>query len=279
MQLTNQQTRLLSELLRTTTNQAVEQAQHSRNNAEHKADGSWITATDHQIQQELSSALGEHFPAVDFMGEEMEEQEQQQLWQRCCEQNQPLWVVDPLDGTSNFRAGFPVYATTLCLLKGGRAIYGAVYDPVRNELFHAQRGQGAFLNQQALHLDNNRDKHLKQALAAVDFKRLPEQLASTLATRPPFASQRSIGSVALDWCWLAAGRVQVYLHGKQKLWDYAAAQLILQEAGGCSADLTGQTDTEDAVLNFTPRAAVAATSPALLKQWQDAIADASQPER
>jgi myo-inositol-1(or 4)-monophosphatase len=239
--------------------------------AEHKADGSWVTAVDHAVQDAVRSLLAERFPESGFLGEEMTESEQADAWQACIDGDQALWVVDPLDGTSNFRAGFPVYSLTLALLVEGRVAFGAIYDPVRDELFHAQRGEGAWLNDVRLDLGTQPALPLNKCLAAVDFKRLSADLACKLAAQPPYASQRSIGSVALDWCWLAAGRIQVYVHGKQKLWDYAAAQLVLHEAGGVSAQLDERIDQPEARLDLAPRSAVAATNADLLEAWQQAM--------
>jgi myo-inositol-1(or 4)-monophosphatase len=98
----------------------------------------------------------------------------------------------------------------------------------------------------------------------IDLKRLPAALASHLAADPPYKSQRSFGAVALDWCWLAAGRGHLYLHGQQKLWDYAAGQLVLQEAGGKAVTLEGQPV-------FAPRlesrSTVAALNPEIFHAW------------
>lgn len=102
-------------------------------------------------------------------------------------------------------------------------------------------------------------------MGLIDFKRLKPELAAKLATSPPYASQRSFGSGALDWCMIASGRCHLYLHGGQRLWDYAAGQLILSEAGGVSATLDG-----DAVFQngLSARTIVAATSPELFASWQ-----------
>jgi myo-inositol-1(or 4)-monophosphatase len=172
-------------------------------------------------------------------------------------------VLDPLDGTSNFAAGIPCFSVSLALLRQGRCALGLVYDPLRDECFRAVRGGGAFLNGARL---GPRDtaRSLDRAIAAVDFKRLPPDLAAHLAARPPYASQRSFGSVALDWCWVAAGRFHIYLHGKQFLWDYAAGHLILDEAGGRSSTLAGG---EVFALSVDPSSAVAGLSPALFEQW------------
>ncbi len=238
--------------------------------ADRKADGSWVTATDHAMQAALQAGLAEQFPEHGFLGEEMSVAEQEAAWRECLD-GRPTWVVDPLDGTSNFRLGFPVFSVTVALLVGGKTVFGVVYDPSRDECFHASRGEGAWLNGEALSLANEPKQALKSCLATVDFKRLPRDVAAHLACDPPYASQRSIGSVALDWCWVAAHRVQVYVHGKQKLWDYAAGQLILHEAGGASADLDGEIDYLDRPLEPLPRSAVAATHIELLEDWLEEL--------
>ncbi|MDG4868262.1 inositol monophosphatase family protein [Guyparkeria sp. 1SP6A2] len=238
--------------------------------AERKADGSWITATDHAMQADLQAGLAERFPEHGFLGEEMTAAEQEEAWRGCLD-GKPLWVVDPLDGTSNFRVGFPVFSVTVALLVGGKTVFGVVYDPSRDECFHASLGEGAWLNDTPLSLSDEPQQPLGSCLATVDFKRLPAPVATHLACEPPYASQRSIGSVALDWCWVAAHRVQVYVHGKQKLWDYAAGQLILHEAGGASADLEGRIDYADQPLEPHPRSAVAATHIELLEDWLEEL--------
>lgn len=238
---------------------------------ETKADGSWVTAVDHAVQDAVQGWLAERFPAIGFLGEEMTDEEQNAAWARCLAGEQALWVVDPLDGTSNFRSGFPVFSLTLTLLLRGRVIAGLVYDPVRDELFHARRGAGSFLNETRLDVRKLPELPLARCLATVDFKRLNKPLACRLAGDAPYASQRSIGSVALDWCWIAAGRVQVYVHGKQKPWDYAAGQLIALEAGAASASLDGHRDALDDELRLTPRSAVAAVSEPLMDEWLNVL--------
>ncbi|MFW5954141.1 MAG: inositol monophosphatase family protein [Guyparkeria sp.] len=238
--------------------------------ADRKADGSWVTDTDHAMQADLRTGLAERFPEHGFLGEEMTIAEQEEAWRECLD-GRPTWVVDPLDGTSNFRVGFPVFSVTVALLVGGKTVFGVVLDPVRDECFHATRGEGAWLNDTRLSLAGTDPQPLDSCLATVDFKRLPAGIAGRLACEPPYASQRSIGSVALDWCWVASGRVQVYVHGKQKLWDYAAGQLILHEAGGASADLEGEIDYLDRPLEPLPRSAVAATHVELLEDWMEVL--------
>ena len=98
----------------------------------------------------------------------------------------------------------------------------------------------------------------------VDLKRLPAGLIEALATAPPYRSQRSFGSVALDWCWLAAGRCHVYLHGRSNIWDYAAGNFIFDTAGGFSTTLQGEAVFTPAL---TPRSSVAAVDRSLFQAW------------
>jgi myo-inositol-1(or 4)-monophosphatase len=224
-----------------------------------KADGSVITEADLVVQQRIAGELRTRWPGTLFLGEEMPATEQGALLQL----GRPLWCLDPLDGTSNFAAGIPFFSVSLALLEQGRVMTGIVYDPVRDECFTASYGQGARLNGVAL-TAVRAGLSLQQATGLVDFKRLPRELAVRLVTEIPYASQRSFGSVALDWCWIAAGRCHVYLHGRQNIWDYAAGHLVLQEAGGHSATLSG----EPVFINaLQPRSAVAALDADLFGEW------------
>lgn len=230
----------------------------------HKADGSLLTEADPAVQQRLIAFLHEHDPAIPVLGEEQTEARQRQALDTRGE----FWCVDPLDGTRNFASGFPVFSISLALIRDGRPALGLVYDPLREECFSAARGEGAWLNGRRLPVPPVVE--LRQALAMVDFKRLPRKLAQRIAAEPPFASQRSIGSVALDWCWLAAGRTQVYLHGKQHLWDYAAGVLILEEVGGQSQTLDGEPVFTP---RLQPRSAVAGSSAAVFERWREWLGD------
>jgi myo-inositol-1(or 4)-monophosphatase len=174
-----------------------------------------------------------------------------------------LWVLDPLDGTTNFASGIPIFSVSVALLIGGEVQLGLVYDPVRDESFSAMRGQGAWLNEQSLKPQVERQS-IEQCIAQVDLKRLPVKLAACLAGEHPFASQRNFGSGTLDWCWLAAGRSQLYAHGGQKLWDYLAGHLILQEAGGRVTTIDGESLFNH---SLEPRSVAAAITPQLHTLW------------
>lgn len=233
-----------------------------------KADGSLVTSADFAVQSALAIALRQQWPEIALAGEEGPDELSAGLlgspW---------VWCVDPLDGTTNFCSGLPFFAVSIALLHDKAPVAAAVYDPCRDELFTAYKGMGAWLNGEPLKC-TPRPLPLRNGVGVVDFKRLAGALATKLALSPPYASQRSLGSVALDWCWLAAGRFDVYLHGKQKVWDYAAGTLILSEAGGYSSTLTGE-----AVFSpmFSPRSVLAAGDKATFKTWSEWIRTASQP--
>jgi myo-inositol-1(or 4)-monophosphatase len=231
-----------------------------RAGGERKADGSLLTDADIRMQDALSDALQRCWPEHAMLGEEMDAATQQRALQHL---DTGVWCMDPLDGTSNFAAGVPYYAVSVALLRNGRIEMGTVFDPGRGECFAACRNQGAWLNGEPLE-GRRPDTPLERGLALIDLKRLPTALAARLAARPPYKSQRNFGSVALEWCWLAAGRCHVYLHGRQQLWDYAAGHLILEEAGGRAVTLEGEPVYRP---SLAPRSAVAALDPAIFAQW------------
>ncbi len=232
-----------------------------------KADGSLVTEADLEAQTRISDELRRLWPDIHLLGEEMSAAEQRELLQHS---TRGLWCLDPLDGTTNYALGVPYFAVSLALIRDQRVQLGVVYDPLRGECFSALAGVGAWLNGVALPAIT-RDTALADCVALVDFKRLPTPLAQRLASQPPFRSQRNFGSVALDWCWLAAGRGQVYLHGRQNLWDYAAGSLFLAQCGGQAATLEGAwSDSVD----LRPRSVLAAMDPGVFRAWRDWLAAA-----
>jgi myo-inositol-1(or 4)-monophosphatase len=235
-----------------------------------KPDGSLVTEADVLMQDALAQALNAEWPEFDFLGEEMSEPEQQRALQH---KDSGVWCIDPLDGTSNFSAGIPYYAVSVALIRHGQVEMGVVYGPSRKECFAAERGKGAWMNGEALQ-PGHLSSPLSEGMALIDLKRLKPDLARRLAANPPYKSQRSFGAVALDWCWLAAGRCHVYLHGQQKLWDYAAGSLILEEAGGSAVTLEGEPVFR---ATLAPRSAAAALDPDIFKQWVEWLGITSHP--
>jgi len=228
-----------------------------------KSDGSPVTEIDLAVQEKICRELLQRWPAISFLSEELSPQEQQAV----LDSGNSYWCLDPLDGTTNFVAGIPLFAVSLALVSPRGCELGLVYDPSRKELFSARRGGGAAINGESLHCSTVANE-LADCIAAVDFKRLPSTLRCRLAQSAPFRSQRNIGTVALEWCWLAAGRFQLYLHGGQKLWDYAAGELIFREAGGVAQTLEGE---KIFAHQLASRSAIAAGNERLFGFWHDSI--------
>lgn len=228
-----------------------------------KSDGSLFTEADIACQEALSRRLQKIYP-VPIVAEEMTAEQQTEQW---LAGGAGLWCVDPIDGTSNFVAGLPYFAVSVALMLRGRSTLGVVYDPVADEMFYAEGGCGAYLNGERLPI-KERYPRLRNALAGVDLKRLPHRLCARLAGAPPYSSQRNYGASTLDWCYTAAGRFDVYLHGGQKLWDYAAGSLILAEAGGHMCTLE-QDDFWAG--DLWQRPVVAALDASLFEEWKSWI--------
>jgi len=231
---------------------------------EYKDDGSVVTPADFAMQDRLEKELKQHWPRYNILGEEMSEEEQLAV----IETGEGYWCIDPLDGTSNYAAGLPFFAVSIALIINRQQQLGMIYDPVRDEMFTAIKGQGAFLNGITLDPSQMKFTENKPIVAEIDLKRLPEKLVVKLVTERIFASQRNIGSSAIDWCWMAAGRFDIYLHGGQKLWDYAAGSLIFAEAGGHSVSLD-----DEAVFRgqLEVRSVLACYDDKLFKHWYEWI--------
>lgn len=232
-----------------------------------KADGSMLSEADLAAQTAFAAALPLLIDCP-MLGEEMSAREQEDLWHHASD---GLWIVDPIDGTNNFVNGLPHFAVSVAYVKDGRTQLGVIYNPVSGECFYAERGKGACANGMPLPLRRS-DKKLSEAIAGVEIKYLRSgKLSSRMNTLAPFGTIRSMGSSTLDWCYLASGRYDVYVHGGQKLWDYAAGALIFEEAGGCLATLEG--DEFWSGRHVFKRSVVAALEPALFVRWLKWIRD------
>lgn len=175
------------------------------------------------------------------------------------------WVVDPLDGTTNFLRDFPHFAISIGVREGGRPTQGVVYDPVREELFVASRGRGALLNDRRLRV--NERKGLKDSLLATGFPfreraLLKHYMAMFEALFTEAADVRRAGSAALDLAYVAAGRVDGFWEFGLKAWDMTAGTVLIREAGGAVTDFTGGE-------NFLERGDIAAGS---IKLHRDLLA-------
>jgi myo-inositol-1(or 4)-monophosphatase len=154
----------------------------------------------------------------------------------------PCWVFDPIDGTTNYAHGLPIFCASLALEVDGVAQVAAIYDPTRRELFTAERGGGAFLNGRPLHVSAARS--LVDAMLVTGFpydvhQRIEEIVGLFGAFVGRARAVRRLGSAALDLCYVAAGRMDGFWESDLKPWDIAAGGLIVAEAGGRVSDMTG----------------------------------------
>ena len=225
-----------------------------------KDDGTLFSEADLAVQRALVDRLLEIRQAP-IIGEEMTAAEQQAAWDADAD---GLWCIDPIDGTTNFINGLPLFAISVAWLCGGKARLGVTYNPVTDEMFYARDGGGAYLNGQRLPLRTSTHE-ISRGVANIDFKRTPKAIADRIALDPPFYSQRNLGTSTLEWCYLAAGRLDLFVHGGQRLWDYAAGRVMLAEAGGfvCTLDC----DDFDAAPPWQ-RSVVAALDPAVFAAWR-----------
>lgn len=233
-----------------------------------KRDGSYVTDIDLALQQRICDALQAAYPDIPFIGEETPEPERDRVLASGARR---VWCLDPLDGTTNFTSGLPFYGISLALLVDRMPVQGVVFDPIRDECFTAQAGAGAWLN--GHRLPGAERRSTAHCVACVDFKRLPRTVAEHLVARPPFKSQRNLGACVLEWCWLAADRFQLYLHGGQHLWDYAAGSLILREVGGSAVTLEGAPVPGTSLYLNRKVSVVAASHPDMLEEWWSWITD------
>ena len=156
-----------------------------------------------------------------------------------------VWIIDPLDGTTNFIHGYPVYAVSIALSFKGRMEHAVVYDPTRNDLFTATRGRGAFLNERRIRVSKR--TQLKDCLIATGFPFRPgdnfkQYLAMMADLMPRTAGLRRPGAAALDLAYVAAGYADGFFESGLSIWDVAAGSLLVTEAGGLIGNFTGEAD-------------------------------------
>ncbi|MBQ3356950.1 MAG: inositol monophosphatase [Oscillospiraceae bacterium] len=208
-----------------------------------------VTKYDGMVQEYLREALLTAFPEAGFYGEEEEVHD--------IAGKSAYFIVDPIDGTMNFVRHAKHSCISVGLMKDGRMEYGAVYQPYTDEMFTAQRGRGAFLNGSRLKM---RDVPLSESIAmfgsAIYYRdTIPATARLMQETLPLILDFRRSGSAALDICYVAAGRADVFFEACIRPWDYAAASLIAQEAGGVVSALDGTP------LRYIDRCSVAVGSP------------------
>jgi len=206
----------------------VLQSHYGRCQIREKGPANLVTDADLASQATIREILLDANPKHGFIGEEDEEVTDHDHRPRYC------WVVDPLDGTSNYAHGVERYAVSIALLDGDQAVVGVVYDPVRDHLFVASKGAGAFLNDQRIQVSQ-----VEQLAQAMVVASIPARLGPTSSVALDFLNvtivcqaARRTGSAALDLCDVARGQYDCCWATATKLWDVAAGMLLVEEAGG-----------------------------------------------
>lgn len=195
----------------------------------------FVSEVDTQAEQEIISILRKAYPNHGILAEESGHHEGDEF----------QWIIDPLDGTTNFLHGFPQFAVSIALRHKGRLEQGVIYDPLRQELFTATRGAGALLNDRRIRVTAR--KELDSALLGTGFpfksqQHLDTYLAMFRALFPKTAGIRRAGSAALDLAYIASGRLDGFWEIGLSIWDMAAGVLLIQEAGGLCGDFSGGHD-------------------------------------
>ena len=193
-----------------------------------------VTEADVAAQEAIVSLIAARFPSHAILAEED--------LGSLDELGEYTWLVDPLDGTTNYAFRLPIFAVSIGLAHRGKPVLGVVYDPTRDYLFHAKVGQGAFLNGRPLHVAEREE--LIGTLVAFDWAREPEIRETLLRivnhVAPQVGTMRALGSAALGPCYVAAGWLDAYFHARLSPWDAAAGTVIVREAGGQATDFGGQ---------------------------------------
>jgi myo-inositol-1(or 4)-monophosphatase len=223
-----------------------------------KRENDFVSEVDHAAEQVIIDTLLAAYPKHSILAEES----------GVTGESEYQWVIDPLDGTTNFLHGFPQYAISIALLHRGQLSQAVVYDPTRNELFTASRGRGAFLNDRRIRV-SKRDK-LKSALIGTgfpfrDFTHLDAYLGMFRDLVQKTAGLRRPGSAALDLAWVAAGRTDGFFELGLNTWDIAAGCLLILEAGGLVSDIQGGE-------NYLQTGHVVAGTPKVFAQLLQALA-------
>jgi myo-inositol-1(or 4)-monophosphatase len=198
-----------------------------------KRQNDFVTNVDRQAEATILEILKASFPDHGYLGEETGQTAPDSIYQ---------WVIDPLDGTTNFIHGFPQFAVSIALLINGKPEVGVIYDPMRQELFTASKGSGARLDDRKIRVSNTRE--LQYALVGTgvpysNFEYLDDYLRMMRSVVTQCSGIRRPGAASLDLAWLAAGRIDAFWELQLKPRDFAAGALMVTEAGGVISDING----------------------------------------
>lgn len=202
-----------------------------------KAPADLVTQADLQSQECIQERFARDLPEFGFLGEESTDGSFPDLTRL----TRPLWIVDPLDGTTNFVHGLPAFCVSIALWDASGASIGVIFDPCRDELFRAERGGGAFLNEHRI--VPSRCNDLTSALVAASFpprvRRDSPEVDQFLKVLPECRAVRRWGSAALNLAYVACGRLDAFWSSSVRAWDVAAGTLLVNEAGGEVSHLSG----------------------------------------
>ena len=192
----------------------------------------YVTEVDRGAEQAIISTIRQAYPEHAILAEETGDHDG----------NDFQWVIDPLDGTTNYLHGFPQFSISIALKHRGVLESAVVYDPLKDELFTADKGNGAYLNERRIRINNQ--KTLSGALIGTgipfrDRRFIDQYLGMLKDMTQDTAGIRRPGSAALDFAWLAAGRIDGFWELGLSQWDFAAGALLVKEAGGTVTDLNG----------------------------------------
>ena len=219
----------------------------------------YVTSVDKAAEAEIIEIIQKSYPDHTIISEERGALEGKD--------SDIQWVIDPLDGTTNFVKGLPHFSVSIAIRVKNRTEVGVVYDPIRNELFTAVRGEGAKLNEVRLRVDSQNE--LNGAILATGFpfkqpKYMPMQFNMMQSLIEEAADFRRTGSAALDLCYVASGRLDGYFEYGIKAWDVAAGDLIVREAGGIVTDY-------NAGHSYLKAGHIVAAAPRVLKEMLNKI--------
>jgi len=193
-----------------------------------------VTESDLEAEKGIAKLIHKHFPHHNILGEEQEYEQTDSPY---------TWIIDPLDGTNNYSKGLPQFSVSVALALEGEVIAGAVFEPSRKELFYAEKGKGAYLNGKAISVSQQEQLEGAMAITGFYYNR-GEKMKQTLRQIEALFGHniiglRRLGSAAVDICYIACGRADIYWEFELSPWDYGAASLILSEAGGQITDYQG----------------------------------------
>lgn len=198
-----------------------------------KSRANLVTDADEASQKVIHDLIRERFPEHGFLAEEGLDED--------AEESDFRWIIDPLDGTSNYVHGFPYYAVSIALQQGNRLLVGVIYDPNRREMFTATAGGGAYLNGEPMQTSGETDVAQGMGMASLPIAASPDDpaIGRFLTGLQHLQTVQRTGSAALNLAGVAAGRVDVFWSTSLYPWDVAAGVLLVQEAGGSVTDMTG----------------------------------------